>query len=144
MTVRFDRFPNFNGYVLQQLNPSLRSGSVGSKNKPGFLTNLAFERNLFQHKYYYGSAPQFQPMAQPYLSGPFYPSSRNFGYRALRPAHAGDVTEEGEDENGRSDDENGYDKSAHRKPRMSMADLGPPLAEIERTSDPTRSGPGEY
>ncbi|PVH17469.1 uncharacterized protein CXQ87_000355 [Candidozyma duobushaemuli] len=73
MTVRFDRFPNFNGYVLQQLNPSLRSGSVGFKNKPGFLTNLAFERNSFQHKYYYGSAPQFQPMAQPYPNGPFYP-----------------------------------------------------------------------
>lgn len=48
LTVRYDRFPDFNNYVLQQLfTPGKQH------NKLAFLTNLAFERNLFHHKYYY-------------------------------------------------------------------------------------------
>lgn len=54
LTVRFDRFPDFNNYVLQQLYPSNRNGQ-GSK--PAFLSNLAFERNSFQQKFYYGNVP---------------------------------------------------------------------------------------
>lgn len=54
LTVRFDRFPDFNNYVLQQLYPSSRNG-LGSK--PAFLSNLAFERNSFQQKFYYGNTP---------------------------------------------------------------------------------------
>lgn len=52
LTVRYDRFPDFNNYVLQQLYPSNRN-----HNKPAFLSNLAFERNSFQQKFYYGFAP---------------------------------------------------------------------------------------
>lgn len=52
LTVRYDRFPDFNNYVLQQLYPSNKS-----HNKPAFLSNLAFERNSFQQKFYYGFAP---------------------------------------------------------------------------------------
>lgn len=145
MTVRFDRFPNYNGYVLQQLNPSLRRSSYGPKNKPGFLSNLAFERNLFQHKYYYGNPPQFQPMtqpmAQPYHGGPVYPNSRSFSYRELRPARANDVT----DEEGDSKlDDGDFDRTNQRKTRVSMADLGPPLEEIERSSQPPGPGSDEY
>lgn len=54
LTVRYDRFPDFNNYVLQQLYPSNKSAPA---NKPAFLSNLAFERNSFQHKFYYGHAP---------------------------------------------------------------------------------------
>lgn len=52
LTVRYDRFPDFNNYVLQQLYPSNKN-----HNKPAFLSNLAFERNSFQQKFYYGLAP---------------------------------------------------------------------------------------
>ncbi|SGZ53672.1 CIC11C00000002434 [Sungouiella intermedia] len=52
LTVRYDRFPDFNNYVLQQLYPSSKS-----QNKPAFLSNLAFERNSFQQKFYYGLGP---------------------------------------------------------------------------------------
>lgn len=54
LTVRYDRFPDFNNYVLQQLYPSNKNGHG---NKPAFLSNLAFERNSFQQNFYYGHAP---------------------------------------------------------------------------------------
>lgn len=90
LTVRFDRFPDFNNYVLQQLFPSNKtshpSNFPGPRDKPAFLSNLAFERNLFQHKFYYGSAP---PAPIPYNSNyrPYYrnqnpnqtPSDPNLG-----------------------------------------------------------------
>lgn len=48
LTVRFDKFPEYNNYVLQQLYPQ----SFKEKNT---LTHLAFERNSFQQKFYYGN-----------------------------------------------------------------------------------------
>lgn len=70
LTVRFDKFPDFNNYLLQQLYPysknnmnsnipnnSLNSSGLYGPNgipKSNVLSNLAFERNLFQQKFYYG------------------------------------------------------------------------------------------
>ncbi|ODV79260.1 uncharacterized protein CANTADRAFT_52040 [Suhomyces tanzawaensis NRRL Y-17324] len=49
LTVRYDRFPDYNNYVLQQLHPSNpRSNSS--------LGHLAFERNMLQQKFYNGVA----------------------------------------------------------------------------------------
>lgn len=59
LTVRFDRFPDYNNYVLQQLFPA--SKVHATRNKLAFLLNLAFERNLFQHQFYYGL-----PVPMPY------------------------------------------------------------------------------
>lgn len=56
LTVRYDRFPDFNNYVLQQLYPSNKNGG----GKPAILSNLAFERNSFQQKFYYGNQNQNQ------------------------------------------------------------------------------------
>lgn len=49
LTVRFDKFPDYNNYVLQQLYPN-------QLNKEKALTNLAFERNSLQQKFYYGNS----------------------------------------------------------------------------------------
>ncbi|CAH6719337.1 hypothetical protein CLIB1444_02S06194 [[Candida] jaroonii] len=46
LTVRFDKFPDFNNYMLQQLYPHQKEKT---------LANLAFERNSFQQKFYYGN-----------------------------------------------------------------------------------------
>lgn len=48
LTVRFDKFPEYNNYALQQLNPQ----TFKEKNT---LSHLAFERNSFQQKFYYGN-----------------------------------------------------------------------------------------
>ncbi|KAF3988687.1 hypothetical protein FT662_03291 [Candidozyma haemuli var. vulneris] len=148
MTVRFDRFPNFNNYVLQQLYPGHKGSYGGGKNKPGFLTNLAFERNSFQQKYYYGSTPQFQPMAPPFLGGQYYPPNRSYhrgGSRSGRGGATSDasINEKPEDdpkqalsvpESDLGSSSNSGSGHRSRKPaKMSMSDLGPPLQEIEQT-----------
>lgn len=57
LTVRFDRFPDFNNYVLQQLF----SGNKHSAPKSSFLTNMAVERNSFHHKFYYSNFNMGKP-----------------------------------------------------------------------------------
>lgn len=65
LTVRYDKFPEFNNYVLQQLYPnggsggsvsggSMKSTGSSSTNKSSVISNLAFERNSFQQQFYYG------------------------------------------------------------------------------------------
>lgn len=81
LTVRYDKFPEFNNYVLQQLHPnggnggSISSGSIkstcsSSTNKSSVISNLAFERNSFQQQFYYGigipGADSGAPYAQMY------------------------------------------------------------------------------
>ncbi|QRG36050.1 hypothetical protein FDK38_000377 [Candidozyma auris] len=157
LTVRYDRFPNFNNYVLQQLYPSGRNSSFscGPKAKPGILTNLAVERNSFQQKYYYGSA-SFQNMAQPY-GGQFYPQNRSFAYYrgTSRPPTRGAATDMGgsssntqgalevsenataAEHDGKNSDSEKVETSSQgqrRATKMSMSDLGPPLREIASSS----------
>lgn len=70
LTVRYDKFPDFNNYILQQLYPN----PLHKDSKT--LSNLAFERNSFQQKFYYGNNtnPQF-PIMQPNFIPPIHPSS---------------------------------------------------------------------
>lgn len=57
LTVRYDKFPDYNNYVLQQLYPN-------QLNKEKALTSLAFERNSFQQKFYYGNSYPFNPFTR--------------------------------------------------------------------------------
>lgn len=62
ITVRYDKFPEFNNYVLQQLYNSNNVDKYGSDSNiyhgSSVINYLAFERNLFQQKFYYGSGLQ--------------------------------------------------------------------------------------
>ena len=62
ITVRYDKFPEFNNYVLQQLYNSNNVDKYGSEsniyNRSSVINYLAFERNLFQQKFYYGGSLQ--------------------------------------------------------------------------------------
>lgn len=49
LTVRYDRFPDYNNYVVQHLLPNKHHRS------PGTLGTLGYERNALQHRLYYGS-----------------------------------------------------------------------------------------
>ncbi|CUM64996.1 uncharacterized protein PRCAT00002614001 [Priceomyces carsonii] len=78
LTVRYDKFPDYNNYVLQQLYPYNNSKFNGIHNAPSnvnsinnkssVLSNLAFERNLFQQKFYYGNSSP----TPAYIPFPFY------------------------------------------------------------------------
>lgn len=144
MTVRFDRFPNFNKYTLQQLYPSGRKSSYsgGAKSKPSFITNLAFERNSFQQNYYYGCAPQFHAIALPFLGSPMYPPGRMFPNNRVRGTRAAselansgteDEIERFRENLGHNTFDSGGPQRDSNSSRMSMADLGPPLQEIQQS-----------
>lgn len=70
LTVRYDKFPDFNNYILQQLNPS--SGNNKMMSKRSMMTNLAFERNMFQHRFYYGNHTQMPHMSNGMVPYPYY------------------------------------------------------------------------
>lgn len=114
LTVRFDKFPDFNNYLLQQLypyskaplygygqgygngqlqpqhsSPLLHSGHQLSKSV--VLSNLAFERNLFQRKFYYGGGSYLpQQSFQHQYQQLFYPPHQQHGPHPslLQPIHA--------------------------------------------------------
>lgn len=67
LTVRFDKFPDFNNYILQQLNPENNHNMF----KPLEISNLAFERNLFQQNLYYGNSG-YSSVPGNYLQYPYY------------------------------------------------------------------------
>lgn len=67
LTVRYDKFPDFNNYILQQINPDSNRGNA--KLLP--ISNLAFERNQFQQKFYYGNS-SYPPMMNGYFPYPIY------------------------------------------------------------------------
>ncbi|EGV65907.1 hypothetical protein CANTEDRAFT_133335 [Yamadazyma tenuis ATCC 10573] len=71
LTVRFDKFPEFSNYILQQL--------YSGHNKDKALTSLAFERNSIQQKFYYGNG---------YQGYSNFPSrSHSFSHRSSNPQH---------------------------------------------------------
>ncbi|CUM50663.1 unnamed protein product [Debaryomyces tyrocola] len=67
LTVRYDKFPDFNNYILQQLNTDNNRGNF----KEPSISSLAFERNLFQQKIYYGNTG-YASMVNSYLPYPVY------------------------------------------------------------------------
>lgn len=67
LTVRYDKFPDFNNYILQQLNTDNNRNNF----KEPSISSLAFERNLFQQKIYYGN-PGFPSMVNGYMPYPVY------------------------------------------------------------------------
>lgn len=73
LTVRYDKFPDFNNYILQRLNPS--SGNNKMMSKRLMMTNLAFERNMFQHRFYYGHPTQVPHMSNGMTPYPYYYSN---------------------------------------------------------------------
>lgn len=100
LTVRFDKFPEFNNYILQQLNPinkhhssapppppvpppppsfsrhssnSSQENSNHPSSKSSIISNLAFERNLIQNKIY-SSNSSYENTSSPSNSFvPFHP-----------------------------------------------------------------------
>ncbi|KAG2736719.1 hypothetical protein G9P44_000809 [Scheffersomyces stipitis] len=114
LTVRYDKFPDYNNYVIQQLysgnssasssygnpNPSITAsnsssmlpgynynpnkygsrknsfhGSQSSGGGSSVISNLAFERNSFQQKFYYGggsTGPSIVPGGPGYYVYPYY------------------------------------------------------------------------
>lgn len=95
LTVRYDKYPDFNNYVLQQLNP----GQSNRRNtKPSVISNLAFERNLFQQQFYYSNSTghlHSSTMPYPlYNSSLMYPSNMQYvpasygsQYPGFQPSH---------------------------------------------------------
>ncbi|KAK6459605.1 uncharacterized protein RJT20DRAFT_17468 [Scheffersomyces xylosifermentans] len=119
LTVRYDKFPDYNNYVIQQLfpsagtspsssaystptssisasnssnilssynynpkyNPRGNSYHVGQVGGSSVISNLAFERNSFQQKFYYGGnntgAPILPTGGPGYLFYPYYFNSNN-------------------------------------------------------------------
>lgn len=78
LTVRFDRFPEFSNYNIQSTKPGF--GYHG----PSMLNYLAFERNLYQQKMYYGAPQQGNPGYAPYYNNapsPLFDHGLNRGYR---------------------------------------------------------------
>ncbi|CUM47804.1 uncharacterized protein AC631_04095 [Debaryomyces fabryi] len=67
LTVRYDKFPDFNNYILQQLNTDNNRNNF----KEPSISSLAFERNLFQQKIYYGN-PGYPSMVNGYMPYPIY------------------------------------------------------------------------
>lgn len=61
LTVRFDRFPDYKNYMLQQVF------SKGAPFAKPLLSNLAYERHQFERQFYYGAVP---PPATPGRYGP--------------------------------------------------------------------------
>lgn len=67
LTVRYDKFPDFNNYILQQLNTDNNRDNL----KEPSISSLAFERNQFQQKIYYGNTG-YQSMVNSYFPYPVY------------------------------------------------------------------------
>lgn len=97
LTVRFDKFPDYNNYVIQQLNTSfgnrihnnnnIINNNQTQNNLPrnnALLSNLAFERNLLQQKLYYNNLvyPYYNPMYYP--QGNYYDKRKNYNYETFR------------------------------------------------------------
>lgn len=78
LTVRFDKFPDFNNYMLQQLYPHQKEKT---------LANLAFERNSFHQKFYYGNYLNQNynhnngPSSYSYYKHPQYNRSQSVSYQ---------------------------------------------------------------
>lgn len=69
LTVRFDRFPDYKNYMLQQMF------SKGAPFAKPLLSNLAYERHQFERQFYYGAVPP-QATLGPYRPLPPPPPQR--------------------------------------------------------------------
>lgn len=110
LTVRYDRFPDFNNYQLQQLFPN--------HNKDKALTTLAFERNSIQQKFYYGNNQpnlhdHYQPRAHSIGHG-FY----NHNYGNHTPIRSNSTSSHSSNQNQGQNQPHFHTHSHHQSPRF--------------------------
>lgn len=109
LTVRYDKFPDFNNYEIQQLYPNTNGPNSQFKmnlprnnsdptavNRSSVISNLAFERNLLQQKIYFSNFPTtysqpttpnspYLPYPPVYYNNPYHNPILQYPYPLISP-----------------------------------------------------------